>query len=182
MNLHVNDFGLETKFVPLASLATDDARISGYASLFDVADQNGDIVAPGAFNASLERLRREGRSVKFLWHHDPAMPIGVWEELAEDARGLKVSGRLVTEVAKAAEIAALLHAGAIDGLSIGYRTVRSEKLRAGRRLLELDLWEVSVVTFPMLPCARASLRAPDPETELAEVLSDALQGARETLG
>ena len=181
MRTFVNEFGLEMKFIPCQPVAEDDARVSGYASLFDVADQNGDIVAPGAFQASLDRHRKEGRSVKFLWHHDPISPIGVWDELVEDAKGLKARGRLVTEVSRAAEAAALLQAGAIDGLSIGYRTVRAEKAGAGRRLIEIDLWEVSIVTFPMLPAARASLKAPDPDEDLADALSEALQGARAAL-
>ncbi|MEO1611492.1 MAG: HK97 family phage prohead protease [Pseudomonadota bacterium] len=157
------------------------SEIGGYASVFGVADQNGDIVEQGAFAASLKRLAGEGRTVKLLWQHDPTKPIGVWEEVVEDGVGLRVRGRLLTDVAQGADAAALLAAGAIDGLSIGYRTVRAEKDGAGRRLIELDLWEVSLVTFPMLPSARASMQAPDPETELAELLSDALKGARTAL-
>ncbi len=178
---HDGGFGLETKFVALDRKAASGAEIAGYASLFDVADQNGDVVAPGAFAASLRRLAGEGRSVKLLWQHDPAQPIGVWERVEEDRLGLSVRGRLLTEVAKGAEAAALLSAGAVDGLSIGYRTIRAEKTAGGRRLVELDLWEVSLVTFPMLPSARASAKAPDPEADLARALSDALRGARAAL-
>jgi HK97 family phage prohead protease len=145
---------LETKFLafdPDAGFA--DGRIEGYASLFDVVDGGGDEVAPGAFAAA---LRRADRRPKLLWQHDPARPIGVWEELREDDRGLRVRGRLLTEIQGGAEAAALLRAGAIDGLSIGYRAVRSARAaKGGRRLLEIDLWEVSLVTFPMLPEARA---------------------------
>ena len=72
-------------------------------------------------------------------------------------------------------------AGAIDGLSIGYKTIRSEKEGAGRRLIELELWEVSLVTFPMLPEARAQASAPDPEAEIARALSEALFDARSAL-
>lgn len=171
-------FGLETKFASLDREASEGHDLVGYASLFGAPDQNGDIVEPGAFAASLARLRAEGRSVKFLWQHDPAHPIGVWHDVSEDARGLVMRGRLVTDVAKGAEAAALLASGAIDGLSIGYRTVRSEKAGKGRRLIELDLWEVSLVTFPMLPSARAAVAAPDPEADLARALSDALSDAR----
>ncbi|MEL7466086.1 MAG: HK97 family phage prohead protease [Pseudomonadota bacterium] len=173
--------GLETKFAALDKDGVSAAEIGGYASVFGLADQNGDIVEPGAFAASLKRLANEGRSVKLLWQHDPTKPIGVWEDVFEDAAGLKVRGRLLTDLAQGADAATLLAAGAIDGLSIGYRTVRAEKAGAGRRLIELDLWEVSLVTFPMLPSARASAKAPDPEAELAQALSDALRGAREAL-
>jgi HK97 family phage prohead protease len=98
--------------------------------------------------------------VKFLWQHDPAQPIGVWDELREDGRGLYVKGRLLEGVAKAREAAELVAAGAIDGLSIGYRTVKAVKQASGGRLLQqVDLWEVSLVTFPMLPSARVAQKA-----------------------
>lgn len=172
--------GLETKFVALDQKACSGADIAGYASFFGAADQNADVVEPGAFAASLERLSREGRTVKLLWQHDPAKPIGVWDEVAEDRLGLAVRGRLLTEVRCGAEAAALLAAGAIDGLSIGYRTVRAERAGKGRRLLELDLWEVSLVTFPMLPSARAStaLPAADADADAAREFSEALRAAR----
>lgn len=177
----VSACGLETKYLELRQYDVNEAEIGGYASIFSEADQNGDIVQPGAFEASLRRTANSGRRVKMLWQHDPMQPIGVWEEVEEDARGLRVRGRLLTNVAKGAEAATLLAAGAIDGLSIGYRTVRAEKAGRGRRLIELELWEVSLVTFPMLPTARASETAPDPEAELAEMLSAALKGARAAL-
>jgi HK97 family phage prohead protease len=100
-----------------------------------------------------------------LWQHDPAQPIGVWDEVREDATGLYVKGRILTEVARGQEAVALLAAGAIDGLSIGYRTLRAERDAKGQRLLqELDLWEVSLVTFPMLAEARVQAKA-DPDAD-----------------
>ena len=138
-NEFVSDFGLEVKYAPLGrSDGQGNSVIDGYASLFGVPDQNGDVVEKGAFQASLKKLKDAGRSVKLLWQHDPAQPIGVWDKVYEDDIGLKVKGRLITEVAKGAEGAALMAAGAIDGLSIGYKTIRSEKEGAGRRLIELD--------------------------------------------
>ena len=135
-------------------------EISGYASLFGSVDQGGDRVAPGAYTASLAEHGKAGRSVKMLWQHDPAQPIGVWDEVREDARGLWVKGRLLDGVAKGREAAALVTAGALDGLSIGYRTVRAAKDEKGHRVLsQLDLWEVSLVTFPMLPDARVGAKA-----------------------
>lgn len=184
------DPGLETKFLSFDQVATvaGDGRIEGHASWFGLPDQSGDVVAPGAFAKSLAGLKAAGRSVKLLWQHDPAQPIGVWDQVAEDARGLHVRGRLLTEVAKGAEALALLRAGAVDGLSIGYRAVRASRRPEGGRLLaEVDLWEVSLVTFPMLPEARAAAapaaEAPgaDPESDdaaLAGLLAEAMRAAR----
>ena len=76
----------------------------------------------------------------------------------------------------------LLQAGAIDGLSIGYRTLRAEKAAGGQRLLhEIELWEVSLVTFPMLPEARVQAEASDPEADLARTLAETFREAREML-
>lgn len=124
----VTEAGFEHKFSRFGEMLTvqDDSVIQGYASLFDEADQGGDRVAPGAYGASLQRLNASGCRVKMLWQHDPTQPIGVWEELREDSRGLWVKGRLLTEIARGAEAAALIAAGAIEGLSIGYRTKRAQ--------------------------------------------------------
>jgi HK97 family phage prohead protease len=157
---------------------TDGTIISGYASLFGLMDQGGDVVDAGAYSQSLGFAKSKGRSVKMLWQHDPTQPIGVWDEVREDDKGLWVKGRLLPDVAKAREAAALLEAGAIDGLSIGYRTVKSNKDDTGKRhLSEPELWEVSLVTFPMLADARVGARGDDPDApdlrELAAVLNDA---------
>ena len=160
----------------------EGAEISGYASLFGATDQGGDVVQRGAYAASLARLAAAGGAVKMLWQHNPAQPIGVWDEVREDVRGLFVKGRLLTEVQAAREAHVLLQAGAIDGLSIGYRTLRSEKAGAGQRLLhEIELWEVSMVTFPMLPEARAQAETTEPEDDLARTLADTFRAAREML-
>lgn len=154
--------GLEHKFARFGDdvQIKDGVEISGYASLFGAVDQGGDRVESGAYAASLKALNGAGRSVKMLWQHDPAQPIGVWDEVREDARGLWVKGRILESVAKGQEAAALIAAGAIDGLSIGYRTRKACKSGEGHRLLkELDLWEVSLVTFPMLPSARVAAKA-----------------------
>ena len=157
-----------------------NATIAGYASVFGEVDQGGDVVAKGAYAGSLERLRTSGTGVKLLWQHDPAQPIGVWDEVREDAKGLWVKGRLLDSVAKGREAAALIAAGAIDGLSIGYRTVKATKNTKGQRLLsELELWEVSLVTFPMLPSARVGSKsdASPLDTTLREMAA-AFEGAR----
>ncbi|MEO0681693.1 MAG: HK97 family phage prohead protease [Pseudomonadota bacterium] len=170
--------GLETKYLAFDRAATlaEDGRIEGYASFFGAEDQGGDVVAPGAFARSLRSLSDAGRAVKLLWQHDPGEPIGVWDLVREDERGLAVTGRLLREVRRGAEAIALLQAGAVDGLSIGYRTVQAERRPGGGRLLtEVELWEVSLVTFPMLPQARAM--APEAEAGADETLEALLAEA-----
>ncbi len=158
----------EVKFAPADLTEVEaDGTFTGYASLFGVADLGHDVVLPGAFRASLER--RGAAGVKMLYQHDPADPIGVWLDIAEDGKGLRVTGRLMTEVARGREVLALMRAGVLDGLSIGFRTVRGRHdTKSGtRRLLEVDLWEISVVTFPMLPGARvAAVKTDDGERRL----------------
>ena len=164
-------------------VVTEGHVVEGYASLFGKTDQGGDIVQKGAYAASLKRLAARGGRVKMLWQHDPGQPIGVWDAVREDATGLWVKGRILTEVEKGREVAALVTAGAIDGLSIGYRTVKAERDGKGKRLLsELELWEVSLVTFPMLPEARVSAKAEvldEDWCELARVLEDARRNLAE---
>jgi HK97 family phage prohead protease len=131
-----------------------DGGIEGYASLFGEIDQARDMVMPGAFAASLKQ--RGVRRVPMLFQHDPSEPIGVWLELREDLHGLYARGRLIPEVVRARELLALLKAGAADGLSIGFRTVKGRvdpKSRI-RKLDAIDLWEISLVTFPLLAGAR----------------------------
>lgn len=171
-----SDNRLEVKFQRFDSeLTLDDGFvIEGYASLFGAKDQGGDVVEKGAYAKSLG----DGRRVKMLWQHDPNEPIGIWDEIREDNRGLFVKGRLLKSVARAREVAALTKAGAIDGLSIGYRTVKSHKNERGLRCLsEVELWEVSLVTFPMLPEARLDAHEGKSDTllELAQVFDTARQ-------
>ena len=175
------DHGLERKFCRFdeALEVSNGVEIAGYASLFGAEDQGGDVVEAGAYGRSLKSLERQGRRVKMLWQHDPAQPIGVWDEVREDARGLYVKGRLLESVEKAREAAALIEAGAIDGLSIGYRTKRAKKNEKGQRLLsELELWEVSLVTFPMLPSARVGAKGEGLIDASLRELAGALDGAR----
>lgn len=175
---------LEHKFCQLGTDVTvkDGTEISGYASLFGKTDQGGDVVASGAYGKSLGVNKAAGRNIKMLWQHDPAQPIGVWDEVREDAKGLWVKGRLLPDVAKAREAAALLAAGAIDGLSIGYRTVKASKDKTGHRhLTELELWEVSLVTFPMLPEARVGAKGDSAADADLRGLVAVIEDARATL-
>lgn len=171
----LHDGRIERKFasgegaVPMGA----DATIAGYASWFGVEDTGRDVVEAGAYCDSLARMSAEGRRVKMLWQHDPAQVIGVWDEVREDGRGLWVKGRLLPGVERAREAAALIEAGALDGLSIGYTIRRATKDNQGRRLLkELELWEVSLVTFPMLPSARVGAKA-DPWRDVARAIEAA---------
>jgi uncharacterized protein len=135
-----------------------DGVFEGYASLFNVLDLGRDIVLPGAFHETLRRRSPSG--IKLLWQHDPREPIGTWLSLQEDARGLRVVGQLNLKVARAREALAMVQRAEIDGLSIGFRTEKAMRDAATgiRRLQQLDLWEVSLVTFPMLPGARIEQR------------------------
>ncbi|RZJ98174.1 MAG: HK97 family phage prohead protease [Brevundimonas sp.] len=126
--------------------------ISGYASLWGQADLNGDVVSPGAFKASLQRTGPEG--VRMLHGHEARVVVGVWETLVEDERGLFVRGRIEDWSAEARYAQSLARAGALDGLSIGFRTAKARRDGRLRVLSAVELWEVSLVTFPMLPAAR----------------------------
>ena len=147
----------EVKFLPReVRRIGEGGLIEGYASLFGVPDLGRDVVERGAFADSI--ARRGAAGIRMLWQHDPGNPVGRWLSIEEDARGLHVRGRLNLSVRRAREIAALIGEGALDGLSIGFRVVEAAKdRRTGlRRLQKLDLWEVSIVTFPMLPGARVA--------------------------
>jgi uncharacterized protein len=128
----------------------------GYASLFHARDGSGDIVMPGAFVNALKR--KTGAGIRMLFNHDPSEPVGSWIDIKENTRGLFVRGRLNMNVQRGRELFALLEGGGLDGLSIGFRavSVRRDKVSQVRRLLEIDLWEISLVTFPMLEGARVS--------------------------
>ena len=147
----------EVKFIPFEFRKSAlDGRFEGYASLFDHKDLGNDVIRAGAFAASLKK--RGAAGIKMLFQHDPKEPIGVWTHIAEDARGLFVRGRLLDGVIRAREVLAMMQAGALDGLSIGFHTVKGRTdPRSGIRTLEIvDLWEISIVTFPMQPEARIS--------------------------
>ena len=150
---------METKSVHLEIKEVDDeGRFSGYGSIFGNKDSYGDVVEKGAFANFL--IHNRVSSVKLLWQHDSSEPIGVYDQIIEDDRGLYVSGRLlVKDIARAREAHALLKVGAIEGLSIGFR------INAGgaaidndgtRHLTDLQLFEISIVTFPANQMAQVS--------------------------
>lgn len=129
----------------------DDGSFEGYGSIFGNVDSYGEVVDAGAFKGSLADAKRQGRTIKMLWQHDPEQPIGVWDELTEDGKGLKAKGRFLINVsAKAREAHGLVKEGALDGMSIGYRIIESspDKVAPGvYHLKKIDLREISIVTF-----------------------------------
>lgn len=148
--------------------ANEEGVFEGYASVFDLEDDGADIIEHGAFATSLKQ--REAREIKLLWQHDPSQPIGVIDSLVEDTRGLYVKGRLLLDVTRAREALALMRSGVLDGLSIGYRAKKARHNRArGVRILdEIDLWEVSLVTFPMQSEARIHAFKSVPRTSIRD--------------
>lgn len=140
----------ELKFLPIefdAKAVKDDGAFSGYASTFGNVDSGYDVVMPGAFANSLRE--RPCSKIKMLWQHDTREPIGVWTKCMEDDKGLYVEGRVLKEVQRGAEAYALMKAGVIDSMSIGFRTLESEYTQTGvRQLKEVGLMEISLVTFP----------------------------------
>lgn len=161
-------FDCELKF------ADETGIVEGYASVFGLLDRGGDIVLPGAFKASLADWRRKKRTPPMLWQHCPENPVGIWTDLSEDEKGLKVTGRLVMEAPQAAIARALIKAGAVTSLSIGYLTVDADidRTTGVRNLKKLDLWEISLVTFPMLPEAQITGVKGFDERTLEQALRD----------
>lgn len=171
---------LETGVVQLdVKSVQEDGTFSGYASLFGVTDLGRDVVQRGAFTKSLKQ--RPASRVKLLLEHE-GIPIGTWTAIKEDDTGLAVSGQLLLATERGRETHALLKAGALDGLSIGYRTKSSrfDKARNTRLLDEVELHEISVVTFPMLPAATVTAVKSNGETQFSALVK-AINSARKSL-
>ncbi|MEO1042136.1 MAG: HK97 family phage prohead protease [Pseudomonadota bacterium] len=129
------------------------AEIEGYAAVFGQTDLTGDRILPGAFRPDL--IPAAACPIRMLYQHKVEKPIGRWTELREDSTGLLVRGHLFLDVDDGAQVYRLVRGGALDGLSIGFKTRRAKSTRqGGRMLMAIDLWEVSIVTFPMSPSAR----------------------------
>jgi HK97 family phage prohead protease len=143
----------------------ENGLFEGYASVFGEKDLGGDIVEKGAFTKSL--AQRGPRGVKMLADHDSTKRIGVWLDLAEDDHGLRVKGQITTEKQIGQEAYIDLKNGSLDTMSIGYRTISDQQdgRQRARLLKQVDLWEISLVTFPMLPSARVDAVKGDMPTE-----------------
>ena len=149
--------GREVRSFAMQIKATgEDGMIEGYGSVFGVADSYDDVIARGAFAASLKAHKSAGTMPAMLWQHEADEPIGVWTEMSEDAKGLKVRGQLCLDTSCGKEAYALLKMGALNGLSIGFisRQWSYDTETDIRTLTEVDLWEVSLVTFPANESAR----------------------------
>jgi HK97 family phage prohead protease len=135
---------MEYKAIDLEVKADDDeGRIEGYGSVFGVEDSYGDVVEAGAFAATVTK-----RMPKMLWQHRFDEPIGVWDAVTEDGNGLRMKGRIAMKTRRGQEAFDLIKIGAMNGLSIGFRTIKDEMDGKIRRLKEIDLYEVSLVTMP----------------------------------
>lgn len=158
---------------------SEEGVFEGYGAAFGNRDSYDDIIVEGAFAESVRRHKGRGPTVKMLWQHDPGEPIGTWTELEEDSKGLRVVGKLELEVQRAKEAYVLMRAKALDGLSIGFMTKKYERDEETgiRKLLVIDLWETSPVTFPANPKAR--VRQVKSTRELEEALRDAGFSKRE---
>ena len=148
-----------------ADEVTDEGSFTAYASVFGNVDKVNDVVVKGAFSNSLAI----GKKVRMLYQHDPSKVIGVWDSIEEDDHGLKVKGRFAdTELGK--EVRSLVLMGAIDSLSIGYRTKDYAYDANGVRLLkEVDLVEISIVTIPANEAATIIDAKSEAENEITEI-------------
>jgi HK97 family phage prohead protease len=148
----VRSFALQIK------AAGDDGTVEGYGSVFGVRDNYDDVIAKGAFVQSLKDHKAAGTMPAMLWQHDADKPIGVWTEMVEDEKGLRIKGQLAMETVKGKEAHALLKMGALNGLSIGFMSKEwsYDRETEVRTLTAIDLWEVSLVTFPANEKARVT--------------------------
>lgn len=146
------DFGFEIKEVSVSG------TFSGYGSVYGVIDEGDDVVEPGAFSDSLMDWAGKGRMPSLLWQHRAAEPIGAYTAMKEDAIGLYVEGKLALKTQRGAEAYELMQMKAISGLSIGFLTREDsfDQKTGVRTIKKGDLWEVSLVTFPMNDQARVS--------------------------
>ena len=148
----VRSFALQIK------AAGEDGTLEGYGSVFGVRDNYDDVIAKGAFVQSLNDHKAAGTMPAMLWQHDADKPIGIWTEMVEDEKGLRIKGQLALETVKGKEAHALLKMGALNGLSIGFMSKEwaYDRDTEVRTLTAIDLWEVSLVTFPANEKARVT--------------------------
>lgn len=158
--------------VTLTKSLNEDGEFEGYASVFGSEDHHGDTVVRGAFKKGLSKLVKEKRKVKMLWHHDRLQPIGVYKEVDEDDKGLYFRGKLTLGVQRADETRLLMLDEAVDAVSIGGYVVKEkwDNKTLKRELIEIELREISPVTFPALDGARInSVKSLSDNADLSEV-------------
>ena len=159
MNIKRTDREIRTASVRLERKNVQETgQFEGYGSVFGVKDSYDEVVARGAFAESLKAHKEAGTMPALLWQHRADTPIGVYTEMYEDEKGLYVKGALALGTQKGKEAHELLLSGALNGLSIGFMPKQAERPKgeAITTLTEIDLWEVSLVTFPANTAARVS--------------------------
>ena len=154
---------MSVKSIPIDEMGC----FAGYASVFNQVDQGGDIVLRGAFKKSLEKSKNRG--IRLLFQHDPKEPVGIWKNISEDEFGLWAEGQLLPGIERSDALRKLIIGGALDGLSIGFKTIKAKKDRATghRYLYQVNLWEISIVTFPMMEGARIKPYATTQENNIS---------------
>lgn len=172
-NFKASGFGQPLDFKLLADDATGE--ISGYGAIFDNVDLQGDTISPGAFQSSLAEHRAQGTRPAMLWSHDLSKPIGTWNSISEDSKGLAVNGKLNLDVHQGREAHALLKSNSIRGLSIGYQAdprLTAYDRTAGTRMLKgVRLHEISLVSIPANPLASIDqVKSLDSPRDLEEFL------------
>lgn len=177
---------MDLKYIdrPFELKAVEDSGVfSGYGSVFGNVDSYKEIVAPGAFAESLAGWKDAGRMPPVLWQHRSGEPVGPFLELREDDHGLWSKGQLlVDDVVRAKEARALMKAKAVNGLSIGFVTREDsyDRVTGIRTLKKVDLWEISIVTFPANPAAQIS--SVKSAIDALETLADAERYLRDAAG
>lgn len=146
------DCGFEIKAI------NDDGTFEGYGSVFGNVDFGGDVISKGAFAESIKSMKSSGTMPALLWQHKQSEPIGVYTEVREDETGLYVKGKLALKTVRGSEAYELMKMKALNGLSIGFVSQNDtvDYKSNIRTITKADLWEVSVVTFPMNDKARVS--------------------------
>ncbi|WP_234823812.1 HK97 family phage prohead protease [Agrobacterium pusense] len=178
MQFHKNTPRLYRASAVLDGIKTEgDGVVVGYASTFGgEPDSHGDIIAPGAFSASLAQHKSQGTFPAMLWSHKQDQPIGKWTKMVEDSRGLLAEGSINVRTSAGRDAWEHLKAGSADGFSIGYRipTGGEEPQRDGSTLLKIiDLVEVSVVAVPSNRLARVTqLKSLNSKSELVDLLRE----------
>lgn len=133
----------------------DEGQFTGHAVIFDERNAHNEMVQRGAFKRSLAEHKAAGTRPLMLWSHNQSEIIGVWTSISEDATGLAVSGKIVTSTTRGREAYDLLRAGALNGLSIGFRSRGDKRAANGVRILtDIDLAEISIVGLPSAGRAR----------------------------
>lgn len=166
---------LEHKQLALQVKIADDAgTIEGAGAVADNVDLGNDLIEEKALHFAIERRKQEGRMPKMLWQHDTSKIIGVWNEMEVRGKDLHMKGKLLLDLPLAQQAHILVKAGALDGLSIGYRTLDYDREKGVRRLKDIDILEASLVTFPMNPKARLrDVKHLEGTSEVEDILREA---------